>query len=229
MRMPPSPLKAFFAGLPLFADVSGEALSRIAARAGEIDAPRRTVICRRGEPCRGIHIVISGQVKLSLQALQGDERVIELLGPGQSIGDSVLFADACYVSTAETLVDSRLAHIPKAAVLAELERNPRFARRMLVNVCTRLNHLVSDVEGYTLRTGTQRVTCYLTSQLTPLEGRSDPSITLPAKKGIIASYLNITHEHFSRILRELTVQGMIEVHGRVVRILDVERLRNFSG
>ena len=57
---------------------------------------------------------------------------------------------------------------------------------------------------------------------------SQPAIvTLQEKKGIIASQLNLTHEHFSRILRGLATAAMVEVDGRIVRIRDVDRLRAY--
>jgi len=49
---------------------------------------------------------------------------------------------------------------------------------------------------------------------------------LDANKGVIASRLNLTPEHFSRILSELSHQSLIEVQGSEIRILDVERLRS---
>ena len=76
---------------------------------------------------------------------------------------------------------------------------------------------------------TQRVSRYLLTHLAHRGDRLEPTLTFPAKKGIIASRLNLTHEHFSRILHELSVQGLIEVRGRVVRILDPDRLQHHPG
>jgi CRP-like cAMP-binding protein len=44
-------------------------------------------------------------------------------------------------------------------------------------------------------------------------------------KAIVASRLNLTPEHFSRILHELVSAKLIEVDGRAIRILDPRRLR----
>jgi CRP-like cAMP-binding protein len=48
-------------------------------------------------------------------------------------------------------------------------------------------------------------------------------------KGVIASRLNLTQEHFSRILHDLAALGLIEVQGRRIRVLDLERLRRHVG
>jgi CRP-like cAMP-binding protein len=89
---------------------------------------------------------------------------------------------------------------------------------------------VSDVEAYTLRSATQRVIGYL---LRPQNEEEDAqkaaAVTLPASKSVIASRLNITPEHFSRILHELSNARLIQVDGRTVNILDMERLQAYEG
>ena len=50
-------------------------------------------------------------------------------------------------------------------------------------------------------------------------------MTLSTNKGVIASRLNLTQEHFSRILHELTELGLIVVEGRRIHIPNVANLR----
>ena len=54
------------------------------------------------------------------------------------------------------------------------------------------------------------------------------TVTLPTNKGVIASRLNLTQEHFSRILHELSEKGLIVVEGRVIHIPDVDKLRSYD-
>jgi CRP-like cAMP-binding protein len=53
-------------------------------------------------------------------------------------------------------------------------------------------------------------------------------VTLPTNKGVIASRLNLTQEHFSRILHELSEKGLIVVEGRKIHIPDVGKLRAYD-
>ncbi|HRD88630.1 MAG TPA: helix-turn-helix domain-containing protein, partial [Accumulibacter sp.] len=59
-------------------------------------------------------------------------------------------------------------------------------------------------------------------------GEQSFTITLPTNKGIIASRLNLTQEHFSRILHELSEKGLIVVEGRRIHIRDVDALRTYD-
>lgn len=226
MLKQPIPVSDFLGSLPLFEALDPCALARVAAGVDAVNAPKGTVLLRRGDPCTGFHVVVFGQIKLSLQTPRGDEKVVELVGRGQSFGESAMFLNHAYRLTAQALTDSKLIHLPKAVVLAEIDRDAMFAHRIIDGLSQRLSHLIGDVEAYTLRSGTQRVSAYLLAQLPEPAPAKNAAITLPAQKGIIASQLNLTHEHFSRILHELIEAGMIEVHGRVVQILNAGALRS---
>jgi CRP-like cAMP-binding protein len=221
-------VEELLANVPMFAQGGRAALGRLARSAAVIDAPRGTVLFRRNDPSQGIYFIGSGQVKLAIQTPTGAELVVGLIGPGESFGESTMFLGLPHTVSGEVLVSSRLVHIPARAVTAEVKRNPEFARRVILSLSTRLHHLISGLEGYTLRSGTQRVVGYLLSHLPAEDSNGRPVLTLPAQKRIIASQLNLTQEHFSRILHELIAKGMIEVRGKVVTFLDVEALKRES-
>ena len=218
------PIDELISNLPLFKELDPHVMERLVRGITVIAAPKGTVLVRRGDACTGLHIVVSGQVKLCLQALRGNEKVIGLLGLGESFGESAMFLDQPYRHTAEALLDSRLVHVSKATVLAGIERDPRFAYRVIARLSQRLSHFINEVETFTLRSGPQRVVTYLLKELGAQSRPEESAITLPAQKGVIASQLNLTQEHFSRILHGLAAEGLIEVRGRTVRILNAQTL-----
>ena len=141
-----------------------------------------------------------------------------------------MFLEKPYLVTGQALADTMLLHVAKEVVFEEVERDARFARRVIAGLSRRLHQLVSDVEAYSLRSATQRVIGYLLRPDQEYENEpSSTTVTLPASKAVIASRLNITPEHFSRILHDLTMAQLIEVDGRRVRILDIGRLHAFEG
>lgn len=227
-----TPLKtqAFLRNLPLFRELAPEEIDRVSTGTRELRVKRGDILFQKGDPTRGFYIVVYGQVKLLFITPNGDEKVIEIMGPGQSFGEALMFMEKPYVVTAHALADSMLLHVSKEVVFEEIDRDPKFARRMIAGLSRRLHHLISDVESYSLRSATQRVIGYL---LQPDhdddEAHSRTIVTLPASKSVIASRLNITPEHFSRILHELTEAQLIEVTGRTMRILEMEKLRTYDG
>jgi CRP-like cAMP-binding protein len=218
--------QAFLANLPMFGDLGGEDLDRIAASTVPVYAEKGQTICHCGDPCTGFHLVVYGQVKLGFTSPQGVEKVVEIVRPGQSFGEALMFLDKPYIVFAQALSDSMLLHVAKHAVFDELGRDPGFARRMLSGLARRLHGLVRDVEAYTLRSGQERVIGYLLADVADVADNGRPvEVHLTPGKSVIASRLNMTPEHFSRILHDLAAGGLIEMNGRSVRIPDLERLR----
>jgi CRP-like cAMP-binding protein len=123
-----------------------------------------------------------------------------------------------------------LLHVGRDVVFDGLARDPTLARRMLAGISRRLHGLVSDVESYTLKSGTQRVVGYLLRTDSEAAGESEDArrVALPVAKAVLASRLNLTPEHFSRILHELAEQGLIDIDGRNIEIRDLERLRGYG-
>ncbi|RJG09364.1 Crp/Fnr family transcriptional regulator [Massilia cavernae] len=218
--------REFLRRLPLFADFTPDELQDIAAGTQELHVPRGKTIFHRGDACRGFHIVVYGQVKLGFLSARGDEKIIEIVGPGSSFGEALMFMEKPYIVGATALADTMLLHIAKEAVFETLERNPAFARRMLAGMSRRLHGLIKDVESYSLRSGSQRIVGYLLKNEPDGDGAQ---VTLEVSKKLLASRLNLTPEYFSRVLHDLTEQGMIAVQGRQVTILDVGRLRTYEG
>ena len=216
----------FLSVLPLFGDLAPEDLGEIAAGTTERKVARGEMVFHRGDPCVGFHTVVYGQVKLALTSPQGGEKVIEIIGPGHSFGEALMFMEKPYIVSAQALADSLLLHVAKGAVFSSIERDPKFARKMLAGMSRRLHGLISDVEAYSLSSGTQRVIGYM---LKGEDHKDGDQFRLEVSKTVIASRLNLTPEHFSRILHDLAARKLIAVNGREITILDIQRLRDYQG
>jgi CRP-like cAMP-binding protein len=222
--------QAFLSRLPLFEALAAEELDRVAAGTTEMHVPRGEIVVNRGDPCVGFHLVVYGQVKLAFLSPQGSEKVIEIIAPGYSFGEALMFMDKPYIVMAQTLSDSLLLHVSRKAVFDGIEHDAGFARKMLAGLSRRLHSVVSDVESYSMQSGTERVIGYLLRQDEGHAQANDPYVlTLPTSKAVVASRLNVTPEHFSRILHDLSEKALIAVEGREIRIVDPARLRAYHG
>jgi CRP-like cAMP-binding protein len=230
---PPVNIEALLAHVPLFDGLEAGEISRMARSTREIHATKGDILFHKGDPCTGFHLLVYGQIKLAFTSAHGTEKVVEILGQGQSFGEALMFMDKPYIVHAQALTDSLLLHVSKAAIFEELQRDHNLCRKMLASMSMRLHKLMGDVESYSLHSGKQRIIGYLLREL-PDEmpgnsGGGNATITLSTNKGTIASRLNLTQEHFSRILHELIELGLIVVEGRRIHIPSVARLRQHEG
>lgn len=215
--------------LALFQALPDSQRASLAAATRVLHAVRGQILFRKGDECHGLFVVVRGQIKLGVGTPGRHEKVLEVIGPGQSFGEAVMFMNRPYPVFAEALLDTTLLHVSKEAVLEAIENATGFARAMLAGLSQRLHMLISDLESYSIRSGTQRVIGYLLQQCeanAPTE--SNVSLTVPVSKQVLASRLNLTPESLSRVLRDLSVSNLISVHGNQVTIIRLEDLREFD-
>lgn len=226
----PFDVPRYLSVLPLFNDLSPVELKRLAEGCVLRRLARADLVFRMGQPCNEFHVVVTGQVKLFVLSPSGQEKVVELVGPGQSFGEAIMFTDRPYMLGAQALGDALVLTVSKQAVLAEIERDHRFALRMLAGLSRRMHGLLHDVEAYSLHSGLQRVIGFLLRDqaLEDSEPAEVRTVSLPVSKATIASRLSLTPEYFSRVLHELEADGLIEIDRREIRILSTQRLAAYQ-
>ena len=220
----------FLARSPLFSGLSKEELGRISESSQIACYAKGSMIFSIGEPCEAFHIAVTGQVKLFVVSQAGHEKVIEIISPGQSFAEALVFLEKPYILSAQALCDTVLVNVSKQGVFNEIRQDPHFALHMLAGISRRLHGLIQDVEGYALRNGMQRLIGFLLRDVETesLTGQNTVTVSLPASKATIASRLSLTPEYFSRVLHELETHHLIQIDRREIHIPDVQKLTSYG-
>jgi CRP-like cAMP-binding protein len=169
-----------------------------------------------------MYVVVHGEIRLIARSSARGERLTGVVAAGRSFGEPVMFLERPALVDAEAAGDALVLQLPKEAVFAEIERSPRLARRIVASLSQRIESLVHELERQALGSGRARLIDYLVRRAG--RHRGPQLVTLPATKAAIASQLNLTPEHFSRLLHELVAAGLLQVEGRRINVPDVERL-----
>jgi CRP-like cAMP-binding protein len=215
----PFSIPQFLRSHPLFADVDDAVLERLAGRCRLRHFSRAEPVLWVGQRCDAFFIVVRGQVRLYLTAANGHEKVIELVGPGQSFAEALVFLGRSCPIHAQALSDAQLLEVPRQALLDELRLDAGIALSMLSGMSRRLHGLVQDLQAGTLQSGLQRVVGYLLREVDP-DTPGPAVVSLPASKATVASLLSLTPEYFSRVLHELEAQGLLDIERRDIRLPD---------
>lgn len=213
--------------VPLFGELSEADIDRVSRYTREKRLAKGELLFQRGDPAHGFYFVVTGQVKLAFSSAQGNEKVVEVIGPRQSFGEAVMFMNRPYPVFAEALVDSQLLHIGQNVVSELIDQDSSFARKLLAGLAIRLHSMVRDVETYSLRSSTQRVIGYLLQQ-SDQSGNGGREFDLAISKQVIASRLNLTPETLSRIFHDLSEAGLVTVRGKHITLHDPVRLARYQ-
>ena len=224
-------VKELLKAVPLFANFSDDARTRLAARSVMRNYPKGSLLFTTGEPCRGLYVVESGRVRIFRTSPTGREQVLHTEGPGRPIAELPLLDGGAYPASAMTEVDSRLAFIPRAEFEALYRANPDVAEAVIRELGKRLRHLVHVTETLAFRDVAARLASFL-AEYAEQHGEPTPEgteIVLDPTREELSQELGTARESVSRALKQLAGKGVIEpLAGRRMRIPDVARLRTLG-
>lgn len=217
-------IRALLSQLALFADLSRAEIAQLASATQRQTYAAGDVMARRGQHCNGMGFVVYGSVQLVYNAASGSERTVRLLGAGASFGEAALFSHHDHITTATALADTLVLQVHERVLLPVIAGNVRLAQRLIEHLSHQLYMAICDFGAFTTHSGPQRLIGYLLRESTAVDGRP---FMLDVNKRTIASRLNLTPAHFSRILHDLSERGLLHVNGRQMQVLDLEGLRAY--
>jgi CRP-like cAMP-binding protein len=179
----------------------------------------------QGDAARFFYYLIEGQVKLSRISPEGDEKIIEVITPGSTFAEALMFQRApVYPVAAQTLKPSCLLKINSGHYYEVLSESPQSCLAMLADLSMRLHALVNEIDNLTLHNAACRIAGYLLSRV----DQDGLVYQLDIPKLVLASRLAVKPETFSRIIKQLCCKNLISVKGNHIRILDLDGLKDFS-
>ncbi|MBN8531479.1 MAG: nitrate- and nitrite sensing domain-containing protein [Alphaproteobacteria bacterium] len=211
--------------LPLFAGLDAELLKSLMKYARVVTHGKGAMIFMQGEQAARFYIILEGWVKLFKGNVEGQESILQVMPAGESLLETVIFSNAPFPVSAQAVEDVKLLSIPASIVREKLQNNKEFAINMLATVAGRSQALISQFEQLTLKTVTQRVGWFLL-KLFLENGERTQNLKLPYDKALIAGYLGMKPETFSRTLQALKEQG-IDIERNTVSLPDVFALCDF--
>ncbi len=178
-----------------------------------------------GDHLDTIYVIRSGSVKSSIIDEEGREQVLNFSLRGDLIGLDGLFLNAH--STESTALETTfLCGIPVADYLSLASKTPKLYQKLLDHMSRR----IVEEEQHSLMLGTKNADQRLAYFLTELakknseKGFSGHDLVLNMSRRDIGSYLSAAVETVSRLFTRLQEQGLIDVHGKHIRILDLKGL-----
>ncbi len=202
---------------PLLSGLASEQLERVAANAVVSRLDEGQWLFSQGEPSRRFYLLESGHVRLFRLSPEGAEKIIEIVSPGQTFAEALMFLNAPrYPVCAAALAPAELIGIDSQAFAAMLRESMDTCFVVMGALSQRLRSLVGEIDTLTLHNAKSRVARYLLAHLA--EGHDAFDLDIP--KGVLASRLSVTPETFSRVIKQLSLDGVVSVRGAHVQVND---------
>lgn len=209
----------------LFSALSSEQRARVLAHAQARTFAAGEPLFGQGDPAPSFFLLRRGSIKLYRLSPEGHEKIMRLIRPPQTFAESVMFMDEPrYLVHAEGVEAGELVAFERTVFLDILQESFATCRAVMAQMTQRIQAHWDEIEALALENSRYRVVHYLLG-LIPDGEHGRVSVTLPARKTLIAARVAVTPETLSRTLHALNAEGLIEVSEERVTILDSEALR----
>ena len=219
-------LKDEIARSMLFRRLSGDYLDQVCTRAVIVNLEEGDMLFNQQDAARRFYLVQSGQIKLFRLSPEGSEKVIEIIGPGSTFAEALMFLEnPAYPVSAQAMQTSSLISFDAQHFVSILRQSVDTLLLIAADLSQRLHGLVGELNDLSLMSGTCRVANYLVDHL---EADLD-NFELEIPKQVLASRLSIKPETLSRIFRRLTDTGVLSIDGNRITVIDRDQLLELTG
>ncbi|HYE26281.1 MAG TPA: Crp/Fnr family transcriptional regulator [Clostridia bacterium] len=211
---------------PLFSAFDDQQHTFLGSRIVERSYAAGEHVFGEGEPCAGLFVVQSGNVRIYKTSASGREQTLSIEGPGSTIAELPVFDGGPYPASTQALTDSTLLFVSKQDFHALCLRYPEVTLKVLAVVGRRLRHLVGIIEELSFTTVRHRLAALLV-RMARTEGKKTASgteITLSATNQDIAAQIGTVRELVSRNMSRFQSEGLIRIEGRTVVVPSIEKL-----
>ncbi len=173
----------------------------------------------------GFFSPITGRVKIFRTSPSGKEQILHVFGPGEAFGEVPVFEGGTFPASGEALDECEALFFPRRDFENMSRNDPDLAMKMMAMLSQKLRRLVNKIDDLSLKETPSRVASYL---LLLRASQDSDTFKLDLPKGQIAFYIGTIQETLSRIFKRFAEQGMVEISGKEITILDKEQLQKVA-
>lgn len=202
---------------PLFKDLSQELQGQVAELCSLKRFAVGELICRQGEAGDALYGLISGQLRISASSIDGQEMHLNVIGPGEVIGEIALLDGGERTATATAVKESNVFVLPREAFLRLVRTEGQLAEHLLGLLCQRVRWTSDIVEDVVFRSVPMRLARRV-AILARLHGEAhEDGRLLRLSQADLAQFLNVSRQVVNVNLQAWQRHGVIEVgRGRVL-------------
>lgn len=204
---------------------SDEGVRRLARIASVQEVPRGTLLAAEGDPAQRLGVIVAGRVRVFHASADGRVMLLEALGSGEAFTAVAALAGGRYPASVDAATPATVAWISREALLSLLDEEPDIARTLIADLAERVMSLTNVVQTLALDVPSRLARYLFQRSLAAGEATAEGlRVPLGMPKSELASSLGTVPETLSRALGRLRDEGVLEVRGSDVIVLDVGAL-----
>ncbi len=201
--------------LQIFSGLSSASLNELMTHAQIRTVSKGKLLFLASEQANRLYIILKGWVKIFQGSVKGDETVLQMLSSGDAIMETAVLLNLSYPVSAQIAENATILSLPAPVFRERIKQDSDLATNFLTSMSYRSQGLINKMALSRLKTVDERVGWFLL-KLALEQGHKTRYIDLPYEKSLIASYLDMKRETFSRALKRFKQKGFKIENNRVI-------------
>lgn len=184
---------------------------------------------KEGEKPKGLICIASGKVKVFKEGVGGRAQILRMLRSNCFIGYKALFSDNPWPFSAVAIEDTAVCIFDKSSFVKMLKKNPDLAIRLMKVITDELSSANTRLVSLTQKHIRGRLAESLIILRDTYGYEADGcTIKVALSREDIAHLSNMTTSNAIRTLSNLAAEGIIEVSGRKISIIESHHLEHIN-
>jgi CRP-like cAMP-binding protein len=185
-------------------------------------------IFEEGESVNGIYCIKDGVCKLSKLSANGKDQIVKLVKPGELLGQRSMISDEPTNLSAVALEDMEVCFIPKSEILGFFNNNNQFSMNVMKTICGDLKESDDNMVSMAQKTVKQRLAESLLYLEETFGKNEDGSLHIQLSREELAGMIGTATESCIRLLSEFAKNGLVNLNGKRISILDKNKLKRMA-
>lgn len=187
-----------------------------------------TVIFEEGDTINGVYCVKDGICKLSKLSENGKDQIVKMVVKGQLLGQRSLVSGESSNLQATALNDMEVCFIPKAEIMADLQKNPKFSFDVLKDMAHDLKEADDIIVNMAQKSVRQRLAEALIYIHDSFGVNPDGTLSVLLSREDFANIVGTATESAIRVLSQFKKEGLISTIGKHIKIESLDGLKRIE-
>ena len=213
----------------VFKHLSGEEMSLLPFDNAPLTFKKGTIIYKEASRLSGFYWIKSGIIKVFKTGFDGKEQIIRFARTSEIIGFRSVLSHELACTTAKVLENTEIFYIPSQVLFHLIKTNGDFAVDLLQLTCKELeesNSYITDIAQKNVR---ERIAEVLILLMNKFSIDNDNILQINLTREDIANIVGTATESVIRLLSEMKHEGLIDLVGRKIKLVNIPQLRKLSG
>jgi CRP/FNR family transcriptional regulator len=192
----------------------------------ELAYEKGEVLRKEGQKINSFMYLRKGLVKIYRTDKYGKDHILGISRPGEFISLLSIFSGSTYNYSVAALEETHVCDIRLPAIKNVIKTNPAFS----LNLLNRISKISEDIINIQFELNQKQVRGRVAFVLLLLADRvfMKQEFKMPITRREVGEMITMTTENTIRTLSEFRKDGIIEISGKTIRIIDYQRLVNVA-